>query len=91
MFNYEHDKDPYDHDEQFYRETVYNEEYYLEQEQEMIRQSNLEFELEKLEDESIREMREEDLLRLALVKSGEQRAENSAQVNYQDDRDDLPF
>lgn len=48
MPNYDHKKDPYDFDddEQFYEETVYNEEYYIEREQELIRQSNLELELE---------------------------------------------
>jgi len=65
-----------DDDEQFYKETVYNEDYYIEQEQEMIRQSNLE--LERLEDRSIREMREKGLLRPTLVKSGENNPETNA-------------
>jgi hypothetical protein len=57
--NRDYDEDTHEDDEKFYRETVYNEDYYLEQEQEMIRRSNLEFELERLEDEKIHEMREE--------------------------------
>jgi hypothetical protein len=52
MSYYDHDQDPYldDGDEQFYEETVYNEEYYIEREQELIRQSNLELEFEELSD-----------------------------------------
>jgi hypothetical protein len=51
MSNYDNNQDPYDHDddERFYEESVYNEEYYIEQEQELIRQSNLDLELEELE------------------------------------------
>lgn len=75
MFN--HDEVP-DDDEQFYRDTVYNEDHYLEQENELIRQSNLDLELEELEDGYIREMREEGLLRPTLVKLGEQKADNNA-------------
>lgn len=56
MFNHDHDEDLYEDDEKFYRETVYNEDYYIEEEQEMIRQSDLELELEKLEDVNIDEM-----------------------------------
>ena len=43
MSNYEHEQDPYDYDddERFYEETVYDEEYYIERERELIRQSNL--------------------------------------------------
>jgi hypothetical protein len=59
MFNYDRDEDPYDDDEQFHRETVYNEDYYIEQEKELIRQSNLDLELERIDDENIREMRKE--------------------------------
>ena len=41
MSDYDHDQDPYDYydDERFYEETVYNEEYYIERERELIRQS----------------------------------------------------
>jgi hypothetical protein len=93
MFNYDNDEDPYEGDEQFYRETVYNEDYYIGQEQEMIRQSNLEIELERLEDENIREMREEGLLRPTLVKPGDNKPEDDAPapVDYPDDPGELPF
>jgi hypothetical protein len=67
MFNYGDDGDPHE-DEQFYNKTVYNEDYYIERDQELIRESNLELELERLENESIREMREEGLLRPISVK-----------------------
>jgi hypothetical protein len=77
MSNYYHDQDPYDYDddEKFYEETAYNEEYYIERERELIRQSNLDLELEELEERHIREMREEGLLRLVLIKPGESESE----------------
>jgi hypothetical protein len=52
MSVYDHDQALYDYDddERFYEETVYNEEYYIERERELIRQSNLEIELEELEE-----------------------------------------
>ena len=70
MSDYDHDQDPYDYDddERFYEETVYNEEYYIERERELIRQSNLDLELEELEERQIQEMREEGLLRPVLNK-----------------------
>ena len=70
MSDYDHDQDPYDYDddERFYEETVYNEEYYIERERELIRQSNLDLELEELEERQIQEMREEGLLRPVLIK-----------------------
>ena len=72
MPSYDQDQDLYDDDdEQFYEETVYNEEYYIEQERELIRQSNLDLELEEIEDRHIREMREEGLLQPVLIKPGE--------------------
>jgi hypothetical protein len=75
MSSYDQDQDLYDDDdEQFYEETVYNEEYYIEQERELIRQSNLDLELEEIEDRHIREMREEGLLRPVLIKPGENRS-----------------
>jgi hypothetical protein len=93
MFNYDYDGDPYEDDEQFYRETVYNEDYYIKQEKEIIRQSDLELEFEKLEDESIRGMREEGLLRPTLVKPGKKKPEDDATspVNPPSDPDELPF
>ena len=85
MSNYDHDQDPYDYgdDERFYEETVYNEEYYIERERELIRQSNLELELEELEERHVREMREEDLLRPVFNKPGENEseAENDSPLN----------
>lgn len=65
MSNYDHDQDQYDYDdnERFYEETAYNEEYYVERELELIRQSNLDLELEVLGERHIREMCEEGLLR----------------------------
>ena len=45
----------YDDDERFYEETVYNEQYYLEREQELIRESNLEIETEELDGNNIRD------------------------------------
>jgi hypothetical protein len=82
-----------DDDEQYYRETVYNEDYYLEKEEEMIGESNLELELERLEDEVISEMREAGLLMPALVKSGENISETNLPepTNSSDDPGDLPF
>jgi len=67
IFNYDCDEDPYDDDERFYRETVYNEDYYIVQEKELIRQSNLDLEHEKLEDENIRELREGGLLEESIM------------------------
>ena len=73
MSDYDHDQDPYDYDddERFYEETVYNEEYYIERERELIRQSNLDLELEGLEGKHIRETREEGLLRPTPIEPGE--------------------
>ena len=70
MSNHDQDQDLYDDDddEQFYEETVYNEEYYIERELELIRQSNLDLELEDLEERQIQEMREESLLRPVHIK-----------------------
>jgi hypothetical protein len=78
MSDYDHGQDPfdYDDDERFFEETVYNEEYYIERERELIRQSNLDLELEELEERQIREMREEGLQRPALIKPGESESES---------------
>jgi hypothetical protein len=57
MSDHDQDQDMYDFDdddERFYEDTVYHEEYYIEREGELIRQSNLE-----LEKKHIREMRKE--------------------------------
>jgi hypothetical protein len=39
MSDYDHDQDPYDYDddEKFYEESIYNEEYYMERQRELIR------------------------------------------------------
>ena len=92
MISYGDDEYPSDDDEQYYKDTAYNEDYYIEQEQETIRQSNLELELERLEDETLREMREEGLLRPTLVKPGESELKTyvPAPANSSDSGD-LPF
>ena len=71
MSNYDQDQVLYDDDdERFYEETVYNEEYYIERERELIRQASLELELEDLEQRHIREMGEEGLLPPVLIRPG---------------------
>ncbi len=77
MSDYDHDQGLYDYDddERFYEETVYNEEYYIERERELIRQANLELELEDLEERHIREMGEEGLLPPVLISPGERESE----------------
>jgi hypothetical protein len=93
MSDYDHDRDPYDYDddERFYEETVYNEEYYIERERELIRQSNLDLELEELEEGQIREMREERLLRPVLIKPGEIESEAENESTPDQPRIDIPF
>jgi hypothetical protein len=92
MFNYDQDQVLYDDDdEQFYEETVYNEEYYIEQEQELIRQSNLDLELEELEEREIREMREEGLLRPVLISHGESRSEAEKESPINQPEVEIPF
>ncbi len=90
MISHRDDEYPSDDDEQFYKDTAYNEDYYIEKEQEMIRQSNLELELARLEDESLLEMREEGLLKPTLVKSNENNSETNP-PNSSDDPGDLSF
>ncbi|MCI0661468.1 MAG: hypothetical protein L0220_10375 [Acidobacteria bacterium] len=93
MISYGDDEYPSEDDDQFYKDTVYNEDYYTEKEQEMIRQSNLDLELERLEDESLREMREEGLLRPTLVKPNENNDETDPPVppDSSDDPGDMSF
>ena len=93
MSNYDQDQVLYDDDddEQFYEETVYNEEYYIEQERELIRQSNLDLELEEIEERNIREMREEGLLRPVLIKSGENRSVAEKESPIDQPEVELPF
>jgi len=93
MSDYDHDRDPYDYDddEKFYEETVYNEEYYIEREWELIRQSNLDLELEELEERQIREMREEGLLRPVLIKPGEGGSESEMESTLDQPKVEVPF
>jgi hypothetical protein len=93
MSNYDHDQDPYnyDDDERFYEETVYNEEYYIDRERELIRQSNLELELEELEESHIREMREEGLMRPVLIKPGERESEGEKESPLDQPVGGIPF
>jgi len=90
MSDYDHDQDPYDYDddEKFYEETVYNEEYYIEREHELIRQSNLDLELEE---GYIREMREESLPRPALIKSGESDSKSEKESPLDHPAGEIPF
>jgi hypothetical protein len=73
MPNYDYDRDTYDYgdDERFYKETAYNEAYYIEQEQDLIRQSNLDLELEELEERHIQEMRKEGFSHPLPINHGE--------------------
>ena len=89
LYDYNQESYDSDDDERFYEETVYNEEYYIEQEQELIRQSNLDLELEELEERRICEMGEEGLLRPTLVKPGENKLEDDAPASL--DMSELPF
>ena len=93
MSNYDHDQDPYDYDvdERFYEETAYNEEYYIERERELIRQSNLDLELEELEERHVWEMREEDLLRPVFNKPGENESEAEKDSPLNQPVDEIPF
>jgi len=90
MSDYDQDQDLYDHndDERFYEETVYNEEYYIEQERELIRQSNLDLELEERE---MREMREEGLLRPVLIKPLENKSEAEEESPLNQPEIEIPF
>jgi len=92
MPNYNQDQILYDDDdERFYEETVYNEDYYIEQERELLRQSNLELEVEEIEEREIREMREEVLLRPVLIKPGESRSEPEKESPINQPEVELPF
>src|SRR5262245_20238152 len=90
MSNYDHDQDPYDYDddERFYEETVYNEEYYIEQERELIRQSNFDLELEERE---MRKMRAEGLLRPVLIKPLENKSETEEESPLYQPEIEIPF
>jgi hypothetical protein len=60
-------------------------------EQELIRQSNLELELEELEESHIREMREEGLLRPVLTKPGERESEGEKESPLDQPMGGIPF
>ena len=93
MSNYDHDQGQYDYDddERFYEEAAYNDEYYLERELELIRQSNLDLELEELEERPVREMREEDLLRPVFNKPGENESEAEKDSPLNQPVGEIPF
>jgi hypothetical protein len=93
MSNHDHDQDQYDYDddERFYEETAYNEEYYIERELELIRQSNLDLELEEPEERQVRETREEDLLRPVFNKPGENESEAEKDSPLNQLLDEIPF
>jgi hypothetical protein len=93
MSNHDHDQDQYDYDddERFYEETAYNEEYYIERELELIRQSNLDLELEEPEERQVRETREEDLLRPVFNKPGENESEAEKDSPLDQLLDEIPF
>ena len=57
----------------------------------MIRQSNLDLELEELEEGQIREMREEGLLRPALIKPGESESESEKESPLDQPASEIPF
>ena len=57
----------------------------------LIRQSNLDLELEELEEGQIREMREEGLLRPVLIKPGEIESEAENESTPDQPRIDIPF
>ena len=90
MSDYDQDQDLYDYDDdgRFYEETVYNEEYYIEQERELIRQSNLDLELEERD---MREMREEGLLRPVLIKPLENKSEAEKESPLYQPEIEIPF
>ena len=91
MSDYDHDQDLYGDDERFYEETVYNEEYYIEQERRLIRQSNLDLELEELEEKHIRERREKGLLRPVLIEPGEGEPEAEKESSIDQPSGEIPF
>jgi len=93
MSNYDRDQDLYDYDddERFYEETAYNEEYYIERELELIRQSNLDLELEELEEGHIREIGEEVLLPPVPIKPGERESEAETESPLDQPTGEIPF
>jgi hypothetical protein len=93
MSKNDHDREPYDYndDERFYEETAYNEEYYIDRERELIRHSNLDLELEELEENHFREMHEEGLLRPVLIKPLESGPEAERESLADQPPGEIPF
>ena len=93
MSNYDQDQDLYDEDddERFYEETAYNEEYYIERERELIRQSNLDLELEEIEERHVREIREEGLLQPVRIKPGQIETEAETESPLDQPGNEIPF
>jgi hypothetical protein len=92
MSDYDHDRDLCeDDDERFYEETVYNEEYYIDRERELIRQSNLDLELEDLEENHVLEMREESLPPPVLIKPVEREPEAEKKSLADQPSGEIPF
>jgi len=93
MSDYDHDQDQYDFDddERFYEETAYNEEYYIERELELIRQSNLDLELEELEERDIPEIGEEVLPPPIPIKPGESESEAEKESPLDQPTGEIPF
>jgi hypothetical protein len=93
MSNYEHEQDPYDYDddELFYEESVYNEEYYINRELELIRQTNLDLELEELEEKHLQEICEEGLLRPVLIKPEVSESEAEKESPLDHPAGEIPF
>ena len=91
MSDYDRDRDLCGDDERFYEDTVYNEGYYIERERELIRQSNLDLELEELKENHVREMREEGLLRPVLIQHGVNESDAEEGSPLDQPVGDIPF
>jgi len=57
----------------------------------LIRQSNLDLELEELEERQIQEMHEEGLLRPVLIKPGESNPESEKESSLDHPAGEIPF
>ena len=75
----------------YYEETVYNEERYIERERGLIRQSNLDLELEELEERHIRAIRDEGLLRPVPIKPGENESDAEMESPPDQSAGEIPF
>ena len=92
MSDHDQDQDLYDcdDDERFYEETVYNEEYYIERERELIRQSNLDLGFE-VEERHVREIGEVVLLPPVTIKPGESESEAEPESPLDQPAGEIPF